>query len=350
MAAVVQELGQAAQAIGKVTETITNISAQTNLLALNATIEAARAGAAGKGFAVVAHEIKELAQQTAAATEDIKAKVSGVQMSTGNAIADIEKIAGVIKEVGTLVGSIATAIEEQTTVTKDVAANISQASTGIRDANERLAQTAQAARSIAQEIAQVSSQGRAANSDSLRLQEDAVMLQGVTERFDQLASRFTLGRATDFGAIKRAHLQLRSKLLEMFDGEQQVSLSELMDHRSCALGRWYETEAQDQLGHLDEFRELGEVHEAFHGLVAEIVALWNDGQAEEARRKFEGMVLHANRLIALLDELALAGAPVADHATAFHTEEPPARPATRSVVPSGRGGMSRIESHATTRD
>ena len=78
-----QKLGQAAQEIGQVTETITNISAQTNLLALNATIEAARAGTAGKGFAVVANEIKELARQTAEATEDIKARIAGIQSSTG---------------------------------------------------------------------------------------------------------------------------------------------------------------------------------------------------------------------------------------------------------------------------
>ena len=82
-----QKLGQAAQEIGHVTETITNISAQTNLLALNATIEAARAGTAGKGFAVVANEIKELAKQTAEATEDIKTRIAGIQSSTGTAIA-----------------------------------------------------------------------------------------------------------------------------------------------------------------------------------------------------------------------------------------------------------------------
>jgi methyl-accepting chemotaxis protein len=197
VAAVVQELGQAAHAIGKVTETITNISAQTNLLALNATIEAARAGAAGKGFAVVAHEIKELAQQTAKATEDIKAKVSGVQMSTGNAIADIEKIAGVIREVGSLVASIATSIEEQTSVTKDVAQNISQAAAGIRDANERISQTAMAVRSIAGDIATVSSQGQAATGDSVRLEEDANRLRSVTSRFEAIADRFVLGEDSE---------------------------------------------------------------------------------------------------------------------------------------------------------
>ena len=78
--------------IGKVTETITEISAQTNLLALNATIEAARAGTAGKGFAVVANEIKELAKQTTAATEDIKSRIEGVQTSTALGISEIEEV------------------------------------------------------------------------------------------------------------------------------------------------------------------------------------------------------------------------------------------------------------------
>ena len=135
------------------TETITNISAQTNLLALNATIEAARAGTAGKGFAVVANEIKELAKQTAEATEDIKARIAGIQNSTGTAITDIGQITTVIRDVGTIVTSIAAAIEEQATVTKDVAGNIAQASSGVREANERVSQTAEVSKSIARDIA-----------------------------------------------------------------------------------------------------------------------------------------------------------------------------------------------------
>ena len=136
-------LGKAAQEIGKVTETITEISSQTNLLALNATIEAARAGSAGKGFAVVANEIKELAQQTAAATEDIKTRIAGVQSSTAGGIAEIEKVSQVIHEVSDIVASIAAAIEEQATVTKDIARNIGEATAGVRDANSRVAESSQ---------------------------------------------------------------------------------------------------------------------------------------------------------------------------------------------------------------
>ena len=107
-----EDLGRAAREIGKVTESITGIASQTNLLALNATIEAARAGAAGKGFAVVADEIKELAHQAAAATEDIRARVTGIQKASSGAVANVHRVAGVIQEVSGLVAAIATAIEQ----------------------------------------------------------------------------------------------------------------------------------------------------------------------------------------------------------------------------------------------
>ena len=145
-------LGTAAREIGKVTETITEISAQTNLLALNATIEAARAGSAGKGFAVVATEIKLLAQQTAAATEDIKNRIAGVQSATSTGIAGIGKVSEVILEVSAIVASIAAAIEQQATATKDIARNITQASEGVQDANVRVAETSQVSREIAKDI------------------------------------------------------------------------------------------------------------------------------------------------------------------------------------------------------
>ena len=157
-------LGAAALEIGKVTETITEISSQTNLLALNATIEAARAGSAGKGFAVVANEIKELAQQTAVATEDIKSRIAGVQSSTNAGIAEIGKVTQVIQEVSDIVASIAAAIEEQSTVTKDIARNIGEASIGVRDANTRVAETSHATSEIARDIAGVD-QARANMAD-----------------------------------------------------------------------------------------------------------------------------------------------------------------------------------------
>jgi methyl-accepting chemotaxis protein len=186
----VKQLGEAAREVGKVTETISNISSQTNLLALNATIEAARAGTAGKGFAVVANEIKQLALQTATATEDIKQKISGIQASTASTVQDIDAINAVIKQVGEIVTTIATAIEEQSTVTKDIAGNIAQASAGVRDVNDRVAQTASVSQSIAKDIAKVNqasteiaggSEQVEASAGNLALLADK--LQAMTEKF-----------------------------------------------------------------------------------------------------------------------------------------------------------------------
>jgi methyl-accepting chemotaxis protein len=183
-------LGQAAHEIGKVTETITEISSQTNLLALNATIEAARAGSAGKGFAVVANEIKELAQQTAAATEDIKSRIAGVQSSTAAGIAEIGKVSQVIHEVSDIVASIAAAIEEQATVTKDIARNIGEASTGVRDANLRVSESSQATQSIAQEIAGVDQATRTMADGSEQVRASATDLSKLAEALQTTVSRF----------------------------------------------------------------------------------------------------------------------------------------------------------------
>jgi methyl-accepting chemotaxis protein len=187
---VMKGLGQSAQEIGKVTETITSISAQTNLLALNATIEAARAGAAGKGFAVVANEIKELAHQTASATREIKEKIGTIQGSTAGAVADIDKIVQVIREVNEIVMSIAAAIQEQSTVTSDIAINISQASSGVRDANSRIAQTATVSGNIANEIADVSSSVGQMASASTQVQDSAMELSQMAEQLSQMVSQF----------------------------------------------------------------------------------------------------------------------------------------------------------------
>jgi methyl-accepting chemotaxis protein len=149
------QLSDAANKIGAVTETINEISSQTNLLALNATIEAARAGASGKGFAIVASEIKTLAQQTAAATEDIKKQVADVQTSTASGVTEIRKVSQIIVQISDFVHSVAAAIEEQESATKNIARNISEASIGVKGVNERVAESSHVSREIARDIASV---------------------------------------------------------------------------------------------------------------------------------------------------------------------------------------------------
>jgi methyl-accepting chemotaxis protein len=188
----VNELGRAARDIGKVTEAISVISAQTNLLALNATIEAARAGAAGKGFAVVANEIKELARQTASATEDIKNRIEGIQSSTGATVTEIESISKVIQEVTEIVSTIAVAIEEQSAVTRGIANNVTQASQGIQEVNENVSQTSTVADAIARDVAEVNQASREISSSSGQVLISAEELSKLAENLRAHTSKFTV--------------------------------------------------------------------------------------------------------------------------------------------------------------
>jgi methyl-accepting chemotaxis protein len=145
--ATVSKLGESSNEIGQVIKVITSIAQQTNLLALNATIEAARAGEAGRGFAVVANEVKELAKETAKATEDISRKIEAIQTDTKAAVSAIAEISEVINQVNGISNTIATAVEEQNATTNEMARNVSEAARGSGEITSNIAGVAQAAES-----------------------------------------------------------------------------------------------------------------------------------------------------------------------------------------------------------
>ena len=133
----ISKLGESSSEIGKVIKVITSIAEQTNLLALNATIEAARAGEAGKGFAVVANEVKELAKETAKATEDIGHKIEAIQADTRGAVDSIQQIGKVIAQINDISNTIASAVEEQTATANEMSRNVGEAAKGTcRDCSE----------------------------------------------------------------------------------------------------------------------------------------------------------------------------------------------------------------------
>jgi methyl-accepting chemotaxis protein len=145
-----KKLGESSREIGNVIKVITSIAQQTNLLALNATIEAARAGEAGKGFAVVANEVKELAKQTAKATEEISQKIEAIQGDTKGAVTAIEEIGSIINQINGISNSIASAVEEQTVTTNEIGRSVTEAAQGVNEIARNIGGVATSAKNTTQ--------------------------------------------------------------------------------------------------------------------------------------------------------------------------------------------------------
>jgi methyl-accepting chemotaxis protein len=172
------KLGQSSIEIGKVVKVITSIAQQTNLLALNATIEAARAGEACKGFAVVANEVKELAKETAKATEEIGQKIEAIQNDTSSAVHAIEEISSIINQVNDISNTIASAVEEQTATTNEIGRSVSDASRGVSE--------------IASNISGVATAAKSTTTGAAGTQTAAKSLQGMAAQLQGLVSHFKL--------------------------------------------------------------------------------------------------------------------------------------------------------------
>ena len=197
----ISKLGDSSIEIGKVVKVITSIAEQTNLLALNATIEAARAGEAGKGFAVVANEVKELAKETAKATEDISRKIDAIQGDTTEAVKAIKEIRGIIGQVNDISTTIASAVEEQTATTNEIGRNVAQAAQGATDIARNITGVAESARNTATGATQTQAAAGA-------LSQMAGELQHMVTQFkiDRVDARYRANGSTHrAGADSGAH-------------------------------------------------------------------------------------------------------------------------------------------------
>ena len=167
----VEALGQASTAIGDVIKIISSIADQTNLLALNATIEAARAGESGKGFAVVAGEVKELAQQTATATEEITRQIGGIRQGSADAVVAVGRIQQVVGEISTIQLTVASAIEEQTATTNELARNITETVAGVQAIAASIVAVAHTANDTTTHAGTTGTNARSLNQAAARLHQ-----------------------------------------------------------------------------------------------------------------------------------------------------------------------------------
>ncbi|MEG3639936.1 methyl-accepting chemotaxis protein [Magnetococcus sp. PR-3] len=355
------QLDKSANAIGKVVEMINDIAEQTNMLALNASIEAAGAGEAGKGFAVVANEVKDLASQTADATDLIYQSIQEIQDNTRQAIdanrrvsASIDRIHSGNRDITELVGEqdhtvqdIAHSMEEVTRVTHDVSANTQELS----NAAYSVAESSQEAASSAQQIADLASgataeAGQLVNlgNESKTLAEEAqemgtnifsastqVQKNGIktmnlvnlmngsihqtgmlvdviletSHGLDHSTKGLDVGPTPfDVEAIKLAHLGWLGKLENVIRGRTAMSPEQVASGRECAFGKWYYSEGIEKFGALPLYQELGEVHLKVHDLAREVVALIHEVHDHDAAlRKMDDFNLVRRKLFELLDRV-----------------------------------------------
>ncbi len=291
----VGRLDEASVNIGEVLKSIDGIAKQTNLLALNATIEAARAGEAGKGFAVVAGEVKQLANQTAKLTEQIRIQVEALR----GGIADVS---GLMRGAAAVVAEGHQTVEASAAEMAGIARKVDEMRGVMTEVSAALQQEAVAAQEISSHSGNLSAQAEQSTAEI-----DAAM--HALERLEEVI----LGRLKAYGATsngemilrlaKSDHVLWKKRLAQMLAGHLGLDEHELTDHRNCRLGKWYFGPDAAALRGKAEFQRLDGPHKAVHDHGREAARLYNQGDVDGALKAMAKVVQASSEVLTCLDGL-----------------------------------------------
>jgi hemerythrin-like metal-binding protein len=270
-AASIAKLSESSRNIGDVSQVIRAIAAQTNLLALNATIEAARAGEAGRGFAVVANEVKELARQTAEATEKITALIEGIQNDVDDAIAQVQGITGSVAEVNDLASTIASATEEQTATMAEITTNVRRTKEAATVVKER----ADALMASTEDFAAIASQVSIASEATSRIVKSNAVVLSKVGASPGLASRLEahLSPAARLKSALFKHIGWGNEVIKAIVTGVPPEVE--MDPKKCVLGKFLETYQPEKPEARRILQQLHPLHDKLHasaGLVRQATA------------------------------------------------------------------------------
>lgn len=295
-AAQVDSLAEASAQIGQIVESIEAIAKQTNLLALNATIEAARAGEAGKGFAVVAGEVKNLANQTAQSTDDIRNRIGHLRAEMSTIVASMENGAKAVEEG-----------EEVIAATGDGMRAISEQITGVtskmQDIASILSQQSEASTEVAQGVTTIADMSNR-NSEEINRVADAMdNANGVIiDRINTLSSRDITHKVIYLA--KSDHTTFKKNIMDTLIGRKSLKADELADHHNCRLGKWYYAVDDVTIKNASAFKRMEDPHARVHQFGKNALQAMHSGNMDDALSAAKDMEQASKEVLALLDELA----------------------------------------------
>ncbi len=292
----VSSLDQISGQIGDMLGAIEGIAKQTNLLALNATIEAARAGEAGKGFAVVASEVKQLANQTARVTEDIRRRIDSLKAETRAIITSMNDSGGSVREGREAIASLATHVEGFRDITDDVTHRMSDVANILQQHNGASAEIAATVSSIAGKTAH--------NAQALNAVLDLMdgSLKVVNERVDKFV---VIGSGAAIVEIaKKDHSQFRNNIISVSLGRRKMNVEDVSGHTSCRFGKWYHGAGKEIASKCPAYGAIDGPHQLVHDHAKAAVKLANSGEIDKSMIEVSKMNDASRQVLSCLDDIS----------------------------------------------
>ncbi len=294
-AASVQALLDASREIDGILTVIKKISDQTNLLALNATIEAARAGEAGRGFAVVAGEVKQLSQQTKAATEDISEKIGRIQQDVRDITEATGGITEAVRKGDEDMGRVQSGMRQMADALQSVVQEVGEITGAMRD-------QAQAAGEVARLVSDVADMvGETRGMVNRTLEQTDSLEQSLTSEIQEFAAMKLRGAVLRLA--KSDHILWKKRLTDMLLERGSIDPATVASHRECRLGKWYYEAGMREFGASPAFRELEGPHEQVHALGRRAVERFHHGDRDGAIADVEAIGPLSEQVVSLLDRL-----------------------------------------------
>ncbi len=292
----VNTLAEESEKIGEIVSQIEDIAEQTNLLALNATIEAARAGEAGKGFAVVASEVKNLANQTARSTEDIRTRIESLRGKMDGIVSSMNRGSEAVSQGREVVTAMGGQLE-------DIAGQVNNVTLKMAEISGILTQQTAAANDVSKGTGRIAD-ASAANDDQIE-----AILAGMDELntllTEQIGGFATLGMDRAIVEIaKNDHILFVKRIVATLVGRENVRADELPDHHTCRLGKWYDSVKNPLISKSPAFAALLEPHKRVHEFGKEVLRKFHAGDRDGALAAIDKLRQSSEEVLGLLDRLA----------------------------------------------